>query len=68
MPRDSYIVYSVGQYYNGLLNQGSYGFWWSSTASNATQAYSLYLYSSNTGVNPADLNSKEIGRAVRCLL
>ena len=57
-----------GLYYDGLYRQGSNGNWWSSTALDATQAYSLFLSSSNTYVNPADYNGKVYGIAVRCVL
>ena len=57
-----------GYYISGLSYQGSDGLWWSSTANNATNAYYLYLYSGNTRVGPANSSTKEIGRAVRCVL
>ncbi len=57
-----------GYYYNGLVCQGSEGYWWSSTAYDASSAYYLYLYSSNTNVRPAYSNSKYVGGAVRCVL
>ncbi len=56
-----------GRYHNGLVTQGSIGYWWSSTASNATQAYSLYL-DNNTYVGPAFNFDKLRGYAVRCVL
>ncbi len=57
-----------GGYGSGLSGQGSYGIWWSSTAVNAGGTYGLNLGSSGTGIYPAGNSSKEIGRAVRCIL
>ncbi len=57
-----------GYYSNDLVNQDSEGFWWSSTAHNATAAYRLYLRSSDTHVSPAYRSSKINGFAVRCIL
>ena len=57
-----------GFYSSGFNYQGSYGHWWSSTAYNATFAYSLHLFSSNISVRPADNYSKVVGFAVRCVL
>ena len=57
-----------GYYGSGLNYQGSYGYWWSSTASDATYAYNLSLGSSDTYVYPAYNRSKGIGRALRCIL
>jgi uncharacterized protein (TIGR02145 family) len=55
-----------GYWTTGLNDQGSYGAWWSSTASSATNAY--YLVFSTSIVNPAIYSSKYYGRAVRCVL
>ncbi len=57
-----------GDYGNGLVYQGSEGLWWSSTAYDATNAYYLYLNSSNTYVDPASNDYKDLGFAVRCVL
>jgi len=46
-------------------NQGTYGFYWSSTAYSANYAYYLYLNSSS--VSPANDNYKYIGFTVRCV-
>ena len=47
-------------------NQGTYGFWWTSTASSATKAYYMYLYNTNAfGAN--DWWAKGTGFAVRCV-
>jgi uncharacterized protein (TIGR02145 family) len=48
-----------------LSNQGSNGYWWSSTQNNATNAYNLNV---NTGnVNPQNNTNKNYGYAVRCI-
>ena len=48
-----------------VYNQGSYGYFWSSTVSDANYAYYLYLLSS--GVRPANRNYKYRGFSVRCV-
>ena len=49
-----------------LTNRGSYGFYWSSTASYSTYAHSLYFFS--TRVGPGTTRSiKYGGSAVRCI-
>ena len=53
-------------YYNGSMDAlGSSGYYWSSTASNATNAYSLYFYGS--GVYPQNTNYRGRGFSVRCV-
>ena len=52
-------------YTGELVNQGHYGFYWSSTQSTATFGYCLYLDS--RGVNPVNDYSKILGMAVRCI-
>jgi uncharacterized protein (TIGR02145 family) len=47
-----------------LLNQGSYGYYWSSSP-NSTLAYGLYLNSSS--VYPASSNYRAYGFSVRCV-
>ena len=55
-----------GNWSNGFNNQGSNGFYWSSTQYSATNA--LYLYFSSTGVSPAgNVIGKTYGLAVRCV-
>ncbi len=57
-----------GLYNSGFSNQGSNGYWWSSTAYDASIAYGLYLRSGGTLVYPADYSVKSRGYAVRCVL
>ena len=57
-----------GLFGSGFNGQGTYGYWWSSTASNTSGAYILYLYSSSSIVYPANNNGKNLGFAVRCVL
>ena len=55
-----------GYVINGSVsNQGSGGYYWSSTVDNANIAYNLYLGSSN--VNPASYYGKYYGYSVRCV-
>jgi uncharacterized protein (TIGR02145 family)/prepilin-type N-terminal cleavage/methylation domain-containing protein len=54
-----------GYWSSGFSNQGSGGYYWSSTQSSATFAYSLYFVS--TIVGPAYNNNKYYGFAVRCV-
>ena len=55
-----------GNWHGSFYGQGSYGYYWSSTQSNATYAYYLYLVS--TSVNPAgSYGYKDYARAVRCV-
>ena len=60
-------AFVLSGYRNGssTYNQGSYGFYWSSTAYSSASAYSLYLYSSS--VSPQDYNNKYYGFTVRCV-
>ena len=58
--RSGYWSSSVGFY-----NQGSNGYYWSSSQSSA--AYAHYLSFSSTYVNPANSSSKYYGFAVRCV-
>jgi len=58
-------VYS-GRYNSGLDYQGTYGYYWSSTANTATSAY--YLGFNNSSVNSGYNNGlKYTGNAVRCV-
>jgi uncharacterized protein (TIGR02145 family) len=60
-PAAGYRSYSNGQ----VLNQGSSGFYWSSTALNGSNGYNLRFYSS--GVYPSNYNGYAYGFAVRCV-
>jgi len=56
----------AGLLYSGLFfNQGSYGYYWSSTVSTTTLAFRLYFSSSN--VAPATTTDKGGGNSVRCV-
>ena len=56
-----------GYWLNGFLNQGSHGYYWSSTASSSTDARALYVDSSY--VYPGSFNNNKYnGRAVRCVM
>ena len=48
-----------------LYNAGSYGYYWSSTASSSYNAY--YLYFSSGNFYPANYNYKCFGTSVRCV-
>ncbi len=66
----SKVIYNfkyTGYVNNGSLGSGTdYGYWWSSTANSATNAYSLLMYSSY--VNPGTNNGYRYrGFAVRCI-
>ena len=54
-----------GDWGSGFVNQGSNGFYWSSTQNSATNAYNLFFNS--TIVYPATFNNKVYGIAVRCV-
>jgi uncharacterized protein (TIGR02145 family) len=54
-----------GDWGSGFGNQGSFGYYWSSTQGSVAGAYSLTFFS--TYVNPADSNTKSLGFAVRCV-
>ena len=55
-----------GDWDNGFYNQGSLGFYWSSTAYSSTFAW--YLGFSSSSVSPGGSNYKYYGRAVRCVM
>ena len=56
-----------GYWYNGFYNQGSYGYYWSSTANSSTFARNLSFDSSYVG--PGNFNGNKCsGRAIRCVL
>ena len=54
-----------GYWVSGFGDQGSYGYYWSSTQFSATYAYNLVFGSTN--VSPANFNGKNSGFAVRCV-
>ena len=56
---------SGGVDYGSVYNQGSNGYFWSSTVDDAYDAYTLYLNSSN--VRPANRYDKLSGFSVRCV-
>ena len=60
------FVYSGYFYTSSAYYRGSYGSYWSSTAYNSSNSYSLILYSSNVypGTN---ISNKDYGRSVRCV-
>ena len=58
-------VYSGDYYYGSLVDVGSYGTWWSATASETTYHYVLYYHS---GYLLTDDAIKPIGNSVRCIL
>ena len=55
-----------GNWYGGFGNQGSYGYYWSSTAYSSTYAWNLYFGSSF--VYPGNYSNKYNGFAIRCVL
>jgi len=56
-----------GVYLSGFYSVGSYGYYWSSTATSATSAYLLAFHSS--GVVPgSDGSNRQDGFAVRCVM
>lgn len=63
----SNFLYSGYVYTSSVLNRGSYGRYWSSTALNYYNSYNLYLNSSN--VNPGtNYGNKYRGFSARCLI
>ena len=57
-------VYS-GRYYNGsIYDTGSYGIWWSATASSSSNQHRLNYYSGSLGASNID---KYYGLSVRCI-
>ena len=59
-------VYS-GYYHSGsLVRTGSYGYWWSSTASVSSSQYSLHYYSGSLGTSYS-YGNKFLGYSVRCI-
>lgn len=59
---------AAGYYYGGSLgDSGSYGYWWSSTASDTTYRYNL-LYNTSNGLRSGYNYSRYNGYSVRCVL
>jgi uncharacterized protein (TIGR02145 family) len=56
-----------GGWVNGFDAQGYYGFYWSSSAVNATSARYLYFHYSHVNLGSSD-NGKGVGYSVRCIL
>ncbi len=55
-----------GNYYSGSArNQGNYGYYWSSTSYDSSNAYLMYFYSAS--VYPSGNNYRYLGLSVRCL-
>jgi len=48
-----------------LVNQGSYGFYWSATQNDSSSGYYLYFYS--TYSSPFNLDGKASGFSIRCV-
>ncbi len=59
-----YFVYNGGANSNSLENVGERGHYWSSTAGDRFNAYSLYF---NTGVNPSSYDGRHYGFSIRCI-
>jgi uncharacterized protein (TIGR02145 family) len=62
-----YLPFAGYRYYSsaGVDYQGTYGFYWSSSRSNANIAYNLLFDSS--ALNPQDYYGRALGFSVRCL-
>ena len=57
-----------GNRHSGFSSQGSYGYYWSSTASSSADARSLLFNSSYVVPGSGSGSSKYLGLAVRCVL
>ena len=58
---------AAGRYYDGLPNNsGSYGLWWSSTASSTTYRYHL-SYNTSNGLRSGSSTGRNDGSSVRCV-
>jgi uncharacterized protein (TIGR02145 family) len=66
LPNGSFRAPYSGVYSNSFLNQGSRGYFWSSTALTATNSYGPYFGSTTSA--PANNGSKYFGNALRCRL
>ena len=56
-----------GRYLDGSLYSGSDGYWWSSTASSATDRYDLYYFSGRLYSGDNGYHNREFGYSVRCV-
>ena len=63
--RSSWIAQYSGQWGSGFSNQGTKGFYWSSTHYPVSNANDLYFF--NTNSSPNDASTKTYGFAVRCI-
>ena len=63
--RSEWLAQRSGYWDSGFFNQGSYGYYWSSTQDSAAGGRLLYFRSSNVG--PSGNGDKNRGRAVRCV-
>ena len=61
--RENWFAQRSGYWYDGFNNQGSFGYYWSSSQYSATNAY--YLSFGSSYVYPAIYNNKNSGQAVR---
>ena len=70
MKRGNKITYPKGGvscFNNGTFDDiGDYGYWWSSTETDASSAWYRGLYSANGSVG-RDVGSKKVGFSLRCL-
>ena len=60
------FVYSGSWFGSSAYNRGYYGYYWSSTASGTSYAYSLRFGSGDVGPG-TDYNGKHSGYSVRCV-
>ena len=58
-----------GEFYNGSArNQGSYGYWWSSTRGSSSTWHMHAMYTVTNHIHPANTLSRSFGHSVRCVL
>ena len=57
-----------GEWHKGFVYQGSYGYYWSSTALSSAGARDLYFYSSSVGPSSSSNFNKYYGFAIRCVM
>ena len=58
-------VYSGLYFSSSLLTDGSYGYWWSATASSSNLQYGLYYNSGS--LDTSDIDDRRNGNSVRCI-